>query len=385
MITMLTASTLEIDEVDVAVAEILEQLDLGNGLRKHAVAILSCYPEFIDTGVVKALCKSLPCDVVGCTTLASGTARQNGTMMLAVQVITSDEVSFATAISAPLTRESNFDPMKDAYMEASAKLPGAPAMAIPLLPVLDFVNSDSLVEALDEISSGLPLFGTLPCDHTTNYGQSFLVHNGEVFENRLVLLLLSGPISPRFHIVSLSEERGEKQHAIITASDGNILREVNGVPLLKYLETIGLCDEANVETAKVVPFIVNYNDGTTPVVRGIYRFTPDGNAMCGGRVPCNSTLSIGAVDYNDVISSTKRLLTEVRAREGVNLILGFSCICRGWVLGTDVLAEFDCVQEACGDIPYLMFYSGGEICPVYNEEGQHFNRFHNYSCIVCTL
>ena len=63
----------------------------------------------------------------------------------------------------------------------------------------------------------------------------------------------------------------------------------------------------------------------------------------------------------------------------------FSCICRAWVLGMDPLAELLEVGRASADVAYHMCYSGGEICPVYNEKGQIFNRFHNYTCVVCTL
>ena len=385
MLTMLTAHTFEVDDVDGAVAEILEQLDLENKLCKNAVGILTCYSEFLETGVVKAVCDSLPFEVVGCTTMASGTPQQSGAMILALSVITSDTVAFATTMSAPLVAETYFTALEEAFTKAAGNLPDKPSMIIPFLPIPDTVTNDSIVDALNTISSELPIFGTLGSDHTTDYNRAHIIHNGEDTKESMALLLMSGPISPRFHMVSIPEEKRQKQNAIITSSQGNIVHRVNDMPLLQYLETIGFCNASNIETAKIVPFIVNYNDGTTPVVRGIYYFTPEGSAVFSGHMPCNATLSIGSLDYSDVITSTKALIAEVNARKDASLMLIFSCICRGWTLGTDMLAELDCVQETTERIPYLMCYSGGEISPVYNEQDVLFNRFHCYTCIICTL
>ena len=52
----------------------------------------------------------------------------------------------------------------------------------------------------------------------------------------------------------------------------------------------------------------------------------------------------------------------------------------------DTMAELETVREAVnGAVPYAMCYAGGEICPVYNEQGETFNRFHNYTCVLCAL
>ena len=384
MLSMLTAQTFEIDDASLAVSEILEQLDLPNRQRKYAVGIMACYPEFLDSGVARAICDSLPFDVVGTTTMASGTPGNRGAMMLALSVITSDTVIPAAVLSKSLV-EDHRSTMTVAYDKARAALPATPSLIIALAPVMDYLSGDEVIETLDSISGGLPVFGTLPCDHTNNYSQTYVTFNGVGHENALALVLLSGPITPKFYIVSIPEERRQKQNAIITSSEGNVLRKVNGMPLLKYLETLGMITRDNVDTAKIVPFVVDYNDGTTPVVRGIYRFTPEGSAMCGGLMPENSTLSVGSLNHDDVISSTRRLFQTIKAESNPQLMLVMSCICRGWALGVDVLAEIETVEKESAGTPYLFSYSGGEICPVYNEGGETFNRFHNFTCVVCAI
>lgn len=383
MIAMFTASTFEID--DAAVAEITAQLDVPNTLRKNSVGIMTCYPEFLETNVAKAICDSLPFDVVGCTTMSNGTPDEQGQMMLSLAVLTSDEVSFSAAVSAPMTRE-HMAPLEDVFQSAASALPEKPSLLIAFVPVVDYLSGDIVIEALNGISGGVPIFGALPSDQTTDYSQSYTIFNGERHSAAMPLLLLSGPVSPRFFIISIPEVNLQKQQASITSSEGNMLHTVNDMPLLSYLETLGISSSTGVDTVKIIPFVVNYNDGTTPVVRGIYRITPEGSAMCGGRMPRNSTLSIGSLEHDDVVGTARDIMETTLAAPGIRCLLIFSCIGRGWSLGLDAMAELDTVRDTVnGAVPYAMCYAGGEICPVYNQKGESFNRFHNYTCIVCAL
>ena len=384
MVTMLTAHTFELDDIEAAVSEIVSQLDLENKQRKYSAGILSCYPEFLETGVVKAVCDRMPFDIVGCTTLGCGTPGAHGLMMLSLSVLTSDEVVFATALSSPLV-DGHMKAMEDAYACASAALPDNPSMMIPMVPLVSGLSNDVVIDALDAISGGLPIFGTLPSDDTSDYSQSFVLYNGESFAGSMAMLLLSGPITPQFFIVSIPDGKRQKQEALITSSEGCIVHEVNGMPIVEYLQTIGLCKATDLDVVKIVPFIVDFNDGTTPVARGIYRFTPEGSAVCGGHMPLNATLAIGSLESEDVVSSTRKMIETVLADKNITSLLAFSCLCRGWALGVDALAELNAVGKAAKDVPHLMLYSGGELCPVYDEQGKTCNRFHNYTCILCAF
>jgi hypothetical protein len=41
--------------------------------------------------------------------------------------------------------------------------------------------------------------------------------------------------------------------------------------------------------------------------------------------------------------------------------------------------------SAAGDIPYVLAYAGGEICPVRGEDGKLRNHFHNFTFSLCVL
>ncbi|MDR2393850.1 MAG: hypothetical protein LBD93_06825 [Treponema sp.] len=82
MIKTMSAYTFEIDEVAIAVSEILAQLDVEHSLYAHSVGLMTCYEEFIETRVIKAISDALPFDVIGCSTMANASAGELEEMML---------------------------------------------------------------------------------------------------------------------------------------------------------------------------------------------------------------------------------------------------------------------------------------------------------------
>ena len=68
MIKSFVATTREVDDVQAAVAEITAALDLEKNLLKNSLGVISCFSDFEETGVLKAICDSLPFDCIGSTT-----------------------------------------------------------------------------------------------------------------------------------------------------------------------------------------------------------------------------------------------------------------------------------------------------------------------------
>jgi len=98
---MLNAWTLELDDPAVAVAEILEQLDLENRLLAHSAGFITCSSDYVETGMVKAICDALPFEVVGCTPLTNAVNQEGGTLLLCLSVLTADDCRFVTALTPP--------------------------------------------------------------------------------------------------------------------------------------------------------------------------------------------------------------------------------------------------------------------------------------------
>ncbi len=383
MIRMLTAQTTEVDDTDFAVAEILKQLDLENRLLENSVGILTCYADFLEGGVIPALCERLPFDVVGVTTLGTGTEKTAELLALTLCVLTSDDVSFSAVLSESLT-EDHENKIQTAYDRAAAALPGDPALVLAYVPMMATVGGEKIASRIDKAGNGTPVFGTVACDHTFDSRQAHTIHNGLAYRDNLAMILLSGPVRARFFLGTLPLNNVQKHQAVITASDGNILHEINGMSATEYLRGTGLAPNDILESSKSMPIVVDYRDGTPPVIRGFYTFTPEGSAICGGEMPVNATFALSTLDSADVLLSTRQLFNEILAPKDNAGMLLISCLVRSFALDTEPLAEMELVSECVNKaFPYQLCYAGGEICPVYVKGGGVSNRFHNFSFIGC--
>ncbi len=386
MVKVLTAHTLEIDDVGVAVEEVLAELDMPNTLRKNSAGVLTCYSEFIDSGVVGALCAALPFPVIGATTLGNAVEKGRGLMMLSLTVLTSDDVSFSAAYSDTLSGEQE-RPLRSMYETAKAGLPGDAALMISCLPLLFHIGGDETIALLDDICQGVPNFGMTAVDHTPDYRTAQTLMNGEASKDRMAILLLSGAVQPKFFIAQLNEERiAGQQPALITKSSRNLLMEVNGMPVIRHMESLGLSEGGKLDNVNAVPYLVDFGDGTPPLVRAIFAFTPEGYAVCGGVMPENATLSVGSIDHQDIMRTTERAMKKVLGSATEGGALMFSCIARFQALGVDSDAEMALISRLLPEgMPYQFSYAGGEICPVYGQDGVARSRYHNDTLVVLTL
>jgi hypothetical protein len=74
MIQSIGLHTSELDNVDVAVAEIRAELE-NFSLMEHSVGIIMCDPEYIEFGRYEEDCEALPFPVVGSTTTTQAVTR----------------------------------------------------------------------------------------------------------------------------------------------------------------------------------------------------------------------------------------------------------------------------------------------------------------------
>jgi hypothetical protein len=391
MIKTYTAYTAEIDDVETAVVEIKEQLEDCSGLLKNSIGILTCYTEFIDSGVVEELCRALPFDIVGSTTLGNAVPGSDGKMLLTLVVLSSADVKFSTGLSGPVTTDEDDSPLRKGYEPAASALGEKPALMISFAPLLANVGGDFFVESFDRITGGVPNFGMLAVDDNSDYHLARTIYNGEAYSDRYVFALAGGSVKPTFLMASISPDKTFAQKGVVTSSHGNQLKTVNNVPVVDYLQSVGLVknQDGTITGINSFPFVVDYNDGTMPVVRIMFATTEEGYAVCGGNIPDGATLSVGRIDANEVISTTTDVLNSAIAPRKPDFILMFSCVGRYFALGYNPRSEIECVKKIMEEtsIPYQFTYSGGEICPVYKQKMDESttNRNHNDTFIMCLL
>lgn len=382
MFKMLTACTAEIDDTTQAVAEVLSQLDLPNALGANTIGLLSCYPEFIDTGVVRALCDALPFDVIGSTTLASAVPGTVGQLLLTLTVLTGDEVSFSTVFMDAMPEEE--ETLAAEYDRACGTLAAPPVLMLGAVSILRDMTGDRLLTIFDSASGGVPFFGTVAMDHTRRHLEARIIHNGGAYDTGIAFVIVSG-IAPTFLLASASHANIRSQPAVITDSEGTLLRQVNGVPVLKYLQQLGLTMQGGrLAGIDAIPFVLDCGGDDIPISRTIFDITPEGYAVCGGEMPQGATLSVGFIDRDDVLATAENLATEIRKHKPRGALI-FSCLARNIALGTRYSTEMERLEALLDGTPYFFSYSGGELCPIHGADGRDLNRFHNGTIIACLL
>jgi hypothetical protein len=385
MINTIIARTDEADDADFAVSSILSQLD-NREFKKNTIGIISCFADFISSGIVAALAAKLPFPIAGCTTLAASTNGAQGNVILVLTALTSDDVEFEIGITDPISAE-NDGPLKAAWDKILAKRKEKPSLMISFAPLLDNVSADFFAESWSAITGNVPNFGTLAVDHNRDYHESQTILGAEAFKDRYVFVLCYGKLEPRFFLGGISEEKAFREKGVVTASLGNQLKEVNGVSVADYLVSLGLKRDANgvIQGINSFPFILDYNDGTQPVIRIMFAITPDGSAVCGGKIPVGATLTVGSISAEEVLINTEKVLRKVLEETGDRSLLIFSCVGRYFAQGFNSAAEMDRVQKILGDRPFHLSYSGTELCPVYGRDGSITNRSHNDTIVICML
>jgi len=387
MLKFLTASTAEVDDPEAAVAEILEQLDIANGLLAHSVGVIACYNEFISIGTLDALRGHLPFDIIGCTVLGSATGEGYGMERLSITVLTSEIIQFSVSLSREISPDNSAASIEEAWQQARAKLPDDPGLCIAFFPLMDDVSGGLMLRQLDAACGGLPIFGTLSNDALLNEQTCCTFLNGDAYPRRLALLLLRGPLTPRFYVASISPRNVRYQKAIVTGSDGYLVKQVNNMSFIDYLASIGV----NKETLAVLttlPFMVDYGDGSPPVVLGIYSISADG-VLCSGQMPVGAMITFMEVDYESVMETAESALRQALddvAKNSANGILAIPCLSRSMMISPNMEDEMQKTAALLsGRIPYMLLYSGGEICPMRTGADTLVNRFHNFTYTLAIL
>lgn len=381
MIKSFVATTREVDNVQLAVDEIMFQLNIEQNLLKNSLGIISCFSDFDDTGVLKAICNSLPFDCIGATTCVCASGNEIDQVIFSITVLTSDDCDFKTvALPIPENYENSINHYLSPFLEESSE---KPVFFMSYFPLINSISGDMILSAIDNVSGGIPLFGTSAVDHKMDYSTARTIHNGEAFRETAVLAGIYGNPNVTFEVASFDESKIRNQKAIITESNGNLLIGVNGKTALEYLEEIGLTKTELTTGLGIVPLVVNHKDGTKPVARAVFALTPEGHAVCGGAMPVNATLSLGRIDMDDVLQTTEQALKPLISP--YSTIFSYSCMARYLCLGVNNTAEANKVREIANDTHYLFACSGGEICPLPDDDGKLKNFYHNYTIVICRL
>jgi len=382
MLKCASVYTCEVDDPSAALVEIQTQLQSKLELLENSVGIIMCHSEFIATGVLRHVCKHLPFDLAGVTTSSQAVNDEVGEFMLTIFVMTSDDVNFRTGVTEALGDDVDGQ-IKAAYQKIAAGAAGLPELVLAF-PPFGLHAGDTYVRAWGKTVPKKPVFGTHAIDDTVSFSECETIYNGENNKAAMPFVLCYGNINPRFLVATFSEHNAVSSKADVTKAEGNYVYEINNDIAIKYFEERGF-----VESVKFTPFMIDLlkredYDGI-PVIRGHAAFTNEGAAVFYGDVDEGSTFTLLKTDVDDIVLATCQKVRQINEMPDVNGALLFPCVVRRVAfLGINKpLLELQSAKDAMNpEIPFMIGYAGGEICPTSVRNGVAANRFHNHSLVI---
>lgn len=386
MITTIVAWTNEIDDLDLALAEIKDQLSLEKNSFQHCVGLLTCHREFIESGVAEYLMKQLPFEIVGCTTAACGVNAGHGELSLSLCLFASNEVDFTVGWETNIAADPD-TAIPAAIAEGRGDhLAEQPGLILPIVPLTP-VSAETVMDTLALTYPNVPIFGTTAMDDTPDFSATVTMARGEISATGLPLIFCWGEVNPKFYFTSIPADYIQKNRGVITKSDKNFLYEINEMNFMDYMKSIGAAGDDGQLGNIALPLMIDNHDGAGVLGRAIHEIDEAGHAMCLGNMPEGAGIALGAIDYDGIVKTSRGVFEQLMADGDHHGLLVFPCASRFFVsLEAEPTAEMNLMEEIIGDaVPYMVAYSGGEVCPALTEDGRYVNHFHNFSLIVCAF
>ncbi|GFO62221.1 FIST C-terminal domain-containing protein [Geomonas paludis] len=308
-----------------------------------------------------------------------------------VMAIASDELRFTALVETELGL--GFERAGERLAEQVRPLLSDQTFACLLFAdglVFDFDPFKEGFERALQLARPLPLFGGLSADNWTA-GKTFQYHNGRVFSQSVSCVLLSGSGKVAWGVNHGCVPVGT-QHTI-TRSKGNVICGIDGVPALDALEEYveNPRDQWNKITLNLclgfrTPEYLKQEYGDFLIRYMMDKDDVEGCVTIQSDVAEGTELWIMRRDKELMYDGLQEIVRQVRARLGSNrpkLVLHFECMGRGKAVyqEQEKLHLLQYLQEEIGaDIPWIGFYSYGEIGPV----SEH-NCIHNFTAIVMAV
>jgi hypothetical protein len=307
-------------------------------------------------------------------------------------VISSDELRFNNVSVKELGRGADIAGERLAAEINKFLLPDA---------IASYVFADGLIFNFDPFlamfektlrrESQLPVFGGLASDNWASK-KTYQYHNDDVFSEGISCVVMSGKGNIAWGINHGCVPVGAKH--TITRSKGNIIYEIDGVPALEalkdYIEedwmgewnktSLNLC--LGFKTPEHIKegyeeYIIRYMMG---------KADDEGSVTIQSDVQDNTDLWIVRRDKELIKGGMQVISRQIKDKIGAakpKFVLQFECVGRGKVVfreqeKTDMIKSLQ--EDIGGDIPWMGFYTYGEIGPIMK-----YNCFHNFTDVVVAV
>ncbi len=311
---------------------------------------------------------------------------------VAVMVISSDELRFQNARVSEIDQQA-----ADAGERLATEI--QPFLAADSIAC--FMFADGLVFDFDpflatfekniERDTPLPVFGGLAADNWASKN-TYQYQDDDVFSGGISCIVMSGSGAVAWGINHGCVPVGSKR--TITRSKGNIIYEIDGIPALDAMKeyfdeewqsqwnktSLNLCLGFKTPEhirqgyeAFVIRYMVSKND-------------QEGSVTIQSDVRDGDELWIVRRDRELISGGLQAISHQIKGATGTGkpkFILQFECVGRGKVVfrEQEKMELIRSLQDEIGsEIPWIGFYSYGEIGPIAN-----FNCFHNFTSVVTAV
>jgi hypothetical protein len=317
-----------------------------------------------------------------------------------------NETNFAVAVMVISSDELRFDHVcvKEIGLQADVageSLAGqinpflsADTIACFLMPDGLTFNFDPFLTAFEaglKRDSPLPILGGLASDNWESR-KTYQYHDDEVFSGGISCVVMSGKGAIAWGVNHGCVPLGTKR--TITRSKGNIIYEIDGVPVLEVLQEYIEADLVNQWNKLSLNLCLGFK--TPEHIRKGYeeyiirymvgKNDAEGSVTIQSDVTDGTELWIVRRDKELITSGLQAISRQIREKTGESkpkFVLQFECMGRGRVVFRDSekIALIKSLQQEIGaDIPWIGFYTYGEISPVVG-----YNCFHNFTAVIAAV
>jgi len=331
------------------------------------------------------------CGCSGEGVIAGGEADESS-FSVGAMAIRSDQLRFSHGIVTGLKEDSA--EAGRAIAEAIQPVVSSDTLALFLFPDGITLNFDRLAAGLEgqlNLDHLLPLVGGTAGDNMA-MKRTYQYYNGQVASDGVAWALLSGGAQIAWAVNHSCVPVGIEYK--VTRCEGNVIYEIDDRPALEvvkdYVTEAGIEDWARTVLTlplglKVPGLVQDYDEY---IIRGMLGGKDDttGSVTIPTEVSEGMSIWMTRRDSEKVAKGVERAAEEIKAQLGeepARLVFQFDCAGRGKALLREQqnLQLLKTLRQQVGpEVPWLGFYTFGEIAPV----GKH-NYFHNYTVVLTAI
>jgi hypothetical protein len=322
----------------------------------------------------------------------AGSEADESNFAVGVMAIRSDQLRFSHGIATELREDSAL--AGRAIAQTIQPQVSSDTRALFLFPDGVTVNFDRLLAGLEgglNLDRPLPLVGGTAGDNWA-FESTCQYCNDHVISDGVAWALLSGGAQIAWAVSHGCVPVGVEYQ--VTRSQGNVIYEIDDRPVLELLKDYATEEEIE-DWAKIVMTFslgleapTHMQDYDEYIIRGMVggKDETTGSVTIPTEMPEGTSVWLTRRDYEKLTKGVERAAEAIKAqlgKEPARLVFQFDCAGRGKAILREQqkLQLLKTLRQEIGpDVPWMGFYTYGEIAPV----GEH-NHFHNYTVVLTVI